>query len=173
MRAVGPIVFLSPEQIVQKSIYLAHAHKDQFISVAGPDSLAAMVSLCRDGFDHVECVRQATCRCADGASDALLIVGLMSTYELSSVLQRTCRLLRDGGTLVVQLQKPKDDVIVRSALNGLGIEITSTVVDVSAGSLATHGIERRTALERAQRSGAVAPSDTVSLGRHSRRSRHG
>ena len=173
MRAVGPVVFLSPEQIVQKSIHLAHADKDQLISVAGPDSLEAMISLCRSGFVRVECARQATCRGADGASETLLVVGLMSAQDLASVLQRTCRLLRDGGTLVVQLQKSKDDAIVRSALNGRGMRVTSTLVDVSAGFLATHDVERRTAAAHAERPNAFGHVGGQSPAPHSRRFQSG
>ena len=149
MRAVGPTVCVSTEQIVQKSICLANADKRQLVSVAGPDSLAAMVSLCRDGFDHVECVRQATCTCADEASDVLLVAGPMSTQELGAVLQRTCRLLRDGGVLVVQLQYPRDDAAVRSVLTANGMKIASTLFDLSSGCLVSHSVERAVALRKA------------------------
>lgn len=153
MRPLGANLFASPEQIVRKSLSLSNADRGGSISVAGPDSLAAMVSLCRDGFDHVECARQATSACADEASDLLLVTGLMSPEALSAVLHRTCRLLRDGGVLVVQLRYPRDDEAVRAALDATGMRIASTVFDLSAGCLVSHTVERaaerRTALRKA------------------------
>ena len=101
-----------------------------------------MISLCRDGFDHVECARQSTCTCADEASDVLLVAGLLSTDDLADLLRRTCRLLRDGGVLVVQLRRPADDAVVRSVLRGMGLQASSTLIDVSAGCLVTHTVSR-------------------------------
>ena len=149
VRAKGPNVFVSPEQIVQKSAVLAKADKGQRISVAGPDSLAAMIALCRAGFDHVECARRATCACADEASDILLILGRQSPEELAAVLARTCRLLRDGGVLVVQLQRPGDAARIRPILGASGMRVGSTVFDLAAGCLVTHALERVGALRRA------------------------
>ena len=159
MRALGPKVFVSPEQIVQKSVYLANADKRQLVTVAGPDSLAALVSLCREGFDHVKCARQATCRCADGVSDVLLLTGLMATEELTAVLERTCRLVRDGGVLVVQLQRPGEDANVRAVLKTRGMRSTSTVFDVSAGYLVSHTIERAEVLQEASSTEPIGAND--------------
>jgi hypothetical protein len=144
-RVFEPIEFVSPEQIVRKSIYLAHADRAGRVSVAGPDSLEAMISLCRDGFDHVECARQATCAGADEASDVLLIAGLMPPKALAEVLRRTGRLLRDGGVLVVQLRRPGDDAAVRAALRAMNMHVASTSRDVSAGCLVTHTVGRKPA----------------------------
>jgi hypothetical protein len=144
-----PDAIVSPDRIVEKSIYLAHADRAQFVSVAGPDSLEAMVSLCRAGFDHVECARAATCAGADDASDVLLVVGRMSTEALSAVLQRTCRLLRDGGVLVVQLQRASDDLAVRTILKTRGLSVASTLFDITEGRLVTHTVQRAAALRQA------------------------
>jgi len=137
-----PTALVSPEEIVRKSIYLAQADRAERISVAGPDSLAAMVSLCRGGFDHVECARRSTCACADEASDLLLIAGLLGADDLADLLRRTGRLLRDGGVLVVQLRRPADDAGVRSVLRSMGLEASSTLVDLSAGCLVSHTVSR-------------------------------
>jgi hypothetical protein len=144
-----PDAIVSPHRIVEKSIYLAHADRRQFVSVAGPDSLEAMISLCRAGFDHVECARAATCGGADDASDVLLVVGRMSTEELSAVLARTCRLLRDGGVLVVQLQRSSDDLAVRTILKARGLGVASTLFDITEARLVTHTVRRAAALRRA------------------------
>jgi hypothetical protein len=146
---LGSAVFASPDQIVQKSITLAHADRQGLISVAGPDGLAAMISLCRDGFDHVECARQATCSSADEASDMLLIAGRLTTDELAAVLRRTLRLLRDGGVLVVQLELPRDDQVVQAALKSAGLAVTTTLFDLKAGCLVSHTIDRPDALRKA------------------------
>jgi hypothetical protein len=142
VRARGPNLFVSPEQIVRKSVILAKAGKAQHISVAGPDSLAALVALCRAGFDHVECARQATCACADEASDVLLILGSHSPDELAGVLARTSRLLRDGGVLVVQMDGPGDAAAIRRALERSGMRVGSTVFDLAPGRLVSHTVER-------------------------------
>jgi hypothetical protein len=142
LRAFQPNAFVSPEQLVQSSISLAHADRRARVSVAGPDGLAAKVSLCRGGFERVECVSQATRASAEKASDVLLIAGPLSPDELSALLQRTCRLLRDGGELVVQLTLPSDDQSVRSVLERNALMIASTVFDLSAGCLVSHTVTR-------------------------------
>ncbi len=142
IRAIGANLFVSPEQIVEKSITLANADKTQRIGVAGPDGLAAMTALCRKGFDHVEYVRRATCHCADEAGDVLLIAGLMPAEDLMALVIGACHLLNDGGALVVQLRSPADDVVVRTALAAAGMDVTSSVFELSAGCLATYRIQR-------------------------------
>jgi hypothetical protein len=142
VRARGPNLFVSPEQIVRKSIVLAKADKAQHISVAGPDSLTAMIALCRAGFDHVECARQATCACADEGSDVLLILGRQSPQEVAAVLTRTCRLLRDGGVLVVQVERPGDMAGIPGTLAASGMQVGSTVLDLASGCLVSHTVER-------------------------------
>jgi hypothetical protein len=148
-RVLGSTAFASPEQIVQKSVSLAGADRRGRVSVAGPDSLAAMISLCRDGFDQVECARQATCPSADEASDLLLVAGPMSVEALAGVIERTCRLLRDGGVLVVQLTRPTDDRIVRAVLQAKGLRVASSLFDLSAGCLVSHAVERQAAMRKA------------------------
>jgi hypothetical protein len=142
VRAQGPNLFVSPEQIVRKSVILAKADKAQHISVAGPDSLAAMIALCRAGFDHVECARQATCAGADEASDVLLVVGPQPPQALAGLLARTCRLLRDGGVLVAQLEAAGDAAVIRQALEQSGMRVGSTVLDLATGRLVSHTVER-------------------------------
>jgi hypothetical protein len=142
IRAIGANLFVSPEQIVDKSITLANADKTQRIGVAGPDGLAAMTALCRKGFDHVEYVRRATCHCADEASDVLLIAGLMQPEDLRALIIGACHLLNDGGALVVQLGSRREDALVRAALTAAGMMVTSSVFELSAGCLVTYRIQR-------------------------------
>jgi hypothetical protein len=80
---LGANTFVSPDE---RAIRLAAAHLDDQVSVAGPDGLAAMVSLCREGFDSVECARRATCAGADEKSDVLLIVGAMTGVEVADTV---------------------------------------------------------------------------------------
>jgi len=100
MRAFGPHLFLSPEQVVQRALSLAHVRPTDLVTVAGPDGLAAMISLCRAGYERVECARQATCAGADEACELLLIVGPMAQDALAETARRTARLLRDDGVLI-------------------------------------------------------------------------
>lgn len=148
IRAIGANLFVSPEQIVDKSITLANADKTQRIGVAGPDGLAAMTALCRKGFDHVEYVRRATCHCADEASDVLLIAGLMQPEDLRALIIGACHLLNDGAALVVQLRSRGEDALVRAALTAAGMNVTSSVFELSAGCLVTHTVERTAAQQR-------------------------
>ena len=104
-----------------------------------------MIALCREGFDNVEVVRQATCPSADGATDILMIVGRTSAPELGVVLGRTCRLLGEGGVLVVELRRPRDDEIVRAALSAGGLTVVATR---AAGRLVSHTVLRSPALLR-------------------------
>jgi hypothetical protein len=149
MRAIGSHLFLSPEQVVQRALFLALVDKTAMISVAGPDGLEAILSLCRAGYERVECARQATCAGAEEACDLLLVVGPMTAEELADTLRRTARLLRDGGCLVVQSLKAEDEAVVAPALRALGMEILSSVIDRSAGRLVMHRIQRRALLRKA------------------------
>jgi hypothetical protein len=149
--ATGANLFVSPQQIVEKSAALANADKSWRVSVAGPDSLAAMIALCRAGFDHVECANRATCRCADEASDLLIVAGRMSPDACAALLERTCRLLRDGGVLVVQLERASDAPAVRAALAAAAMVVSSTLFDLTAGCLVTHTVERAAAPLRSSR----------------------
>jgi hypothetical protein len=135
-----------PYQVVRSSISLAHADRRGRVSVAGPSGLEVMIGLCREGFDRVECAWQATCSSADEASDVLLITGRLAADQLEAVLRRTCRLLRDGGVLVVQLARSGDDATVQRVLNGNALGVVSTEFDNSAGCLVSHTVQRLAAL---------------------------
>ena len=149
MRAHGAHLFLSPDQVVRRALFLSSAQKQDLISVAGPDGLAAMVSLCRAGYERVECARQATCAGADEACDLLLIVGPMEVDELAETIRRTARLLRDGGVLVAQLAGAAQEAVVRPALAAGGLESQFTLVDRSAGRLVMHTARRAAQLRKA------------------------
>jgi hypothetical protein len=148
MRAIGAHLFLSPEQVVQRALLLSSAHKQDLISVAGPDGLDAMVSLCRAGYERVECARQATCAGADEACDLLLIVGPMNAEELGDTIRRTARLLRDGGVLIAQLSGSAEGAVVRPALAARGLDARFTLVDRSAGRLVMHIVTRAAQLRQ-------------------------
>jgi hypothetical protein len=148
-RAIGPGILLSPEQVVRRALSLAAVGKDGLIDVAGPDGLSAMISLCRAGFERVEFARQATCGGADEAGDLLLIVGPMRPDELALTIARTVRLLRDDGTLIVQLRDARAEAAVKPALAAAGFTPTFTLVDRSAGRLVLHRVRR--AAERARK----------------------
>jgi hypothetical protein len=147
-RASGPSLFLSPEQVVQRALFLSSVHKEDLISVAGPDGLAAMLTLCREGFDQVECVRQATCAGADEARDLLLIVGPMSVDELADTVKRTARLLRDDGVLIAQISGAAEEAVILPALAAAGFEAQFSLIDRSAGRLVLHRVRRAALMRR-------------------------
>ena len=129
--------------IVRRSVYLADANGCSRICTAGPQALEALVCLCRDGFSDVECVRQATCVGADGARDLLLILGPAPAELLMSTIVSTCRLLRDGGKLVIRRRRWVDDATIRAALAACGMTIGASVVDIETmRSLVAYTVER-------------------------------
>jgi hypothetical protein len=144
----GPHDFLSANEVVHRALYLASARKEDLIDVAGPDGLAAMVALCRAGYERVECARQSTCGGADEGGDLLLIMGRMDPGALAATVRRTARLLRDDGVMVVQLGGADEAAIVRPALAAAGLAPVFTLIDRSAGRLVMHRIRRATAMRR-------------------------
>lgn len=148
MRTFGANIVASPIQVVDRALFLAAAHRDDQVNVAGPDGLTAMVALCRAGFDKVECARQATCPGADDASDVLLIVGPMNERELAETVRRTAPLLADGGRLVIQLGHAGDAAVVRTVLASLHIGVGAILIDNACGRLAAYTVRRDAALER-------------------------
>jgi hypothetical protein len=142
MRAIGPHIFLSPAQVVRRALYLARVHQQDLISVAGPDGLAALLTLCREGYERAECARQATCAGADEAADLLLVVGPLDAAALSDTLRRTARLVRDDGLLIVQLAGAAEEAAIRPALAAAGFETRFSLIDRSAGRLVMHRLRR-------------------------------
>ena len=98
------------------------------IGVVGPQSLDAMVDLCRQGFARVECARQATCACADETSDILLIDSA-DPDALGPLVSRTIRLLRDGGVLAARLRSTKDQRLLVASIAASGFHILGCAND--------------------------------------------
>jgi hypothetical protein len=140
VRAIGPQIFLSPDAVIKRAIRLASADTDDFVAVAGPDGLQAMISLCRAGFDRVECAKQATCAGADEACDLLLIVGPMTPEALADTIRRTARLLKAGGRLVVQLSSAEAQAVIAPALARVGLRASGAVMDHAGGRLVIHTV---------------------------------
>jgi len=131
---------MSPDQLVQRGLYLSCALKGDAIAVAGPDGLEAMLSLCRAGFDHVECARQATCAGADEACDLLLIVGPTTADTLADTVRRTARLLRDGGRLIAEVADRQAEGIIEPSLAAAGLRSHGLVADQSTCRLVVHTV---------------------------------
>ena len=94
-----------PPQPWRRLASLAGARPGHAVCVAGPHSLDAMVALCRDGYERVECARQATCACADETCDVLLIDGDCDPDALAQLIFKTARLVRDGGVAAILLPR--------------------------------------------------------------------
>jgi len=131
----------SADDVVRRAVALSRVEKEQLISVAGPGGLGAMISLCREGFERVECARQATCAGADEACELLLVVGRMDASTLMETVVRTARLLRDGGELACELASAADELVVRRALARAGFEARLPLVDAT-GRLALFTVAR-------------------------------
>jgi hypothetical protein len=137
------------EDISRRVVNLSRATSEDLVSVAGPCALDLLSLLCRDNFERVQCARQATCGAADDASDVLILAGCVSASGLAEQLQRTMRLLRDGGVLAVQLGDLDDDIVLQRWLENHGFEVGSTVFDLSHEVLVAHTVYRRPALRAA------------------------
>ena len=136
-------------EVLRRLVRLARARPDDLISVAGPQGGQALSLLCRDGFERVQCAREATCGGVQDASDALILAGGCPMESLTRQARRTVGLLRDGGMLVVQLNQLDDDLDLQRSLEGCGYEITATVFDLSHEVLAAHRVARRATLTQA------------------------
>jgi hypothetical protein len=134
------------ETVSRRLVKLSRAANDDLVSVAGPWALDLLSLLCRENFERVQCARQATCGAANDASDVLILVGRVNAAEQ---LQRTLRLLRDGGELAEQLAELDDDLVLQRWLESHGFDVASTVFDLSHEVLVAHTVHRRTALRAA------------------------
>jgi len=101
-----------------------------------------MIKLCREGYSRVECLRQATCTCADEGADVLIIPGATASESLVSVLLRTASVVREGGVVALKLDDIDDDCAVKAALRSLGLEVATTVFDLSNEILVAHKVRR-------------------------------
>jgi hypothetical protein len=137
------------EDLSRRLVNLSRACADDLVSVAGPSALDLLSLLCRDNFERVQCARQATCAAANDSSDVLILAGPASPSALTEQLQRTVRLLRDGGILAVQLNDLDDDIALQRWLETHGFDVASTVFDLSHEVLVAHTVRRRQALQAA------------------------
>ncbi len=137
------------EDVSRRLVNLSRASADDLVSVAGPSAIDLLSLLCRDNFERVQCARQATCAAANDASDVLILAGPASPSALTEQLQRTARLLRDGGVLAVQLNELDDDIALQRWLEAHGFDVASTVFDLSHEVLVAHTVRRRLALRAA------------------------
>jgi precorrin-6B methylase 2 len=133
----------------RRLINLSRAGRTDGISVAGPKALDVLSLLCRHDFERAACARQATCAAADDASDVLILAGLIAHQDLPALLERTLRLLRDGGVLVLQLADLEADLALQTLLSQLGYDPITTVFDLSDAPLVAHTLMRRAAMRMA------------------------
>ena len=133
----------------ERLLRLARARREAAVCTAGRGNVELMIRLCREGYAKVECLRQATCGCADGGVDLLLIPGGTVAESVTSILSRTVRVLREGGVVALKLDDVDDDCAVQAALAGLGLEVASTVFDLSDGVLVAHTVRHASAALRA------------------------
>jgi hypothetical protein len=130
----------------QALLQLLGVNPGQAVGVAGPGSLEVMISLCRAGWERVECALQATCAGADDTSDLLILSG--PPEALGALTARTAKLLKDGGVLVATLSRVEDDVPIRAALLAKGMTILQTTLDTSSGLVVAHRVARAAPLAR-------------------------
>ena len=92
--------FAADGALLPRALQRAGVAKADLIRVAGPSALAAMLWLCRHGYDQVGYLRAGAPVAADEA-DALLVAQTCSLEALDRLLEGGVR-LREGGVLIVQ-----------------------------------------------------------------------
>jgi hypothetical protein len=112
------------------------ARRTDRVVIAGRGNLDLLVALCRRGYAH------AASQAADQgphiggtAADVLLAPNISSETELTAVLSRLGRRLRDGGTLVVRGAHRLLDNRLRRLIADCGFTLTSRDVRADDGSI--------------------------------------
>lgn len=132
----------SSRTLTDRMVALARVKVTDPISVVGSGALEMVVDLCRSGFEQV------TCGCAwrlprDGEhSDVLFVNGPSADDDLARRLGDASSLLGRQGVLVMPLADLDQNPKVVQALERSGLEVLSTVYDLSRETLVAHRVVR-------------------------------
>lgn len=132
-----------PSQLLHRMARLAGVKPDNAVCVVGPNSLSAMIGLCRMGFSRVECAQRFTAACADEVCDVLFVVGPCDAAGLSALLARTARLLKSGGLVVIEETDVDADCGLHRALAGADMDADWIIHDMADGCLAAAKCRRK------------------------------
>ena len=133
--AADPLPEPRPCPTLARMLCLAGARPEHRICVTGPSSYAALLALCRLGFEHACRVCGPGCAVAEGACDIALITGPCEGAAFDALVAGVAGHVREGGVLVVHEAGLKDDERVRASLAACRREAGWCVHDLSHGCL--------------------------------------
>lgn len=124
-----------PCPTLTRMLRLAGARLEHRICVTGPSSYAALLALCRLGYEHACRICGPSCATAEGGCDIVLITGPCDGVEFDRLVAGVAGHVREGGVLVVHEAGLKDDERVRALLATCRREAGWCVHDLSHGCL--------------------------------------
>lgn len=142
----------------ERLMRLAGARPDTVVCAAGRGNVELMIKLCREGYSRVECLRQATCTCADEGADVLIIPGATASESLITGGDRAVRL---DQALLCWNDSPQARRAAVDALPLLRRVIRTLVLLVSQDGGAAQVAQRAREVERGFRERGVNASAIV------------
>jgi hypothetical protein len=130
-----------PSPTVERMLHLAGASPAWRVGVVGPASAAALIALCRRGYDRALAVASGVCA-SEGDCDLLLVTGPLSREGLQAAVRSGLPLLRPGGVLAVHESGLADDGLIRATLRTAGREAGWCVHDLAEACLAAMEVLR-------------------------------
>ena len=143
-----PALSASPT-LTDRMVALAGARTTDTVAVAGPRALDVVIDLCRRGFEQVTCGCAAGLPCAGEHSSVLFVDGPLADDQLAGGLGAAASLLADRAVLVMRLSHIDQDLRVVGVLERSGLELLSTVYDLSCETLVAHRLLRAERLAKA------------------------
>jgi hypothetical protein len=140
-----------PCPTLHRLLRLAGAKPADRVCVAGPQGLAALLSLCHMGFSQACCFRGEACPCGDGPCDVLLLTGPMDRDAFTSTLAHALPRLKDGGVLAAHEAGLEDDALILQALQAAGRTAGWRVHDMAGSCLVALEVARAPAEGRRAR----------------------
>lgn len=132
----------APDSLAGRMVVLARAQADEAVCAMGARALDMVVDLCRSGFEHVICGCASGQRCAGEHSRVLLIDGPVPEAELASRLRAATPLVMEAATIVLCLSDVDQDARVVQLLAQAGLDVASTVYDLSHEVIVAHRVLR-------------------------------
>ena len=141
---------LRPCPTLHRLLRLAGAKPSDRICVAGPQGLAAMLSLCHMGFAEACCLGREACPGGETPCDVLLVTGPMTPDALVATLSHALPRLKDGGVLAAHEGGLDDDALIQKTLAAAGRSAGWRVHDMAGSCLVALEVTRNRAQDLRQ-----------------------
>jgi hypothetical protein len=137
--------------LIERMARLGGLGRADRIAVTGPGAVDGVGALCRLGFDEAVCLSGAGCGCvhAGAPAEGLLIPDRLSDWALAERLDAAAGWLAGEGVVVARLRDVDQDLVLQARLERAGVELRSTVFDMSRGVIVAHRVRRRPVRGRA------------------------